>query len=123
MTLRNDRRRDRTALRQEEIPPQDVVVLSSHGFDNSEIAHSLPGRYQLVESANELGEYDPLLVDPRLQGARVEGRDPLRARGPRRREPDAAALRGDLARDQSLRGRGAEAVACQIRVRRPTSCE
>lgn len=41
----------------EEVPPQDVVVLSSHGFDKSEVAHSLPGRYQLVKERNKLGRY------------------------------------------------------------------
>ena len=39
----------------EEVPPQDVVVLSSHGFANSEVARSLPGRYQLVEKRNQGG--------------------------------------------------------------------
>ena len=27
----------------EQVPPQDVVVLSSHGFENSRVAQSLPG--------------------------------------------------------------------------------
>jgi superfamily I DNA/RNA helicase len=41
----------------EEVPPQDVVVLSSHGFDKSEIAHSLPGRYQLTTERNKFGKH------------------------------------------------------------------
>ena len=32
----------------EEILPQDVVVLSSHGRANSEVAGGLPGRYALT---------------------------------------------------------------------------
>jgi Nuclease-related domain/AAA domain/UvrD-like helicase C-terminal domain len=40
----------------DEVPPQDVVVVSSHGFDNSEIAHSLPGRYRLVNKRNAPGK-------------------------------------------------------------------
>jgi hypothetical protein len=42
---------------QEQVPPQDVVVLSSHGFDNSEVANSLPGRYRLVKERRKLGDY------------------------------------------------------------------
>ena len=39
----------------EEILPQDVVVLSSHGWDNSEVAGSLPGRYALTTERGKLG--------------------------------------------------------------------
>jgi hypothetical protein len=41
----------------ERVPPQDVVVLSSHGLDNSEVAQSLPGRYRLVKERRKLGKY------------------------------------------------------------------
>jgi len=40
---------------QEEIPPQDVVVLSSHGFKKSRVAKGLPGRYRLVDERGKLG--------------------------------------------------------------------
>jgi len=35
----------------EEIPTQDVVVLSAHGWENSAIARALPGRFRLTEKA------------------------------------------------------------------------
>ncbi|MGH2978860.1 MAG: AAA family ATPase, partial [Solirubrobacterales bacterium] len=37
----------------EELPPQDVVVLSSHGFEKSQVAQSLPGRYRLVSERRQ----------------------------------------------------------------------
>ena len=33
----------------EEIPPQDVTVLSSHGFDRSVVARAAGGRYRLAK--------------------------------------------------------------------------
>jgi superfamily I DNA/RNA helicase len=42
---------------EEEVPPQDVVVLSSHGFDNSEVAQSRPGKYQFTQERGKLGDY------------------------------------------------------------------
>jgi superfamily I DNA/RNA helicase len=41
----------------EEILPQDVVVLSSHGWDNSTVAKDLPGRYRLVKEAGKVGDF------------------------------------------------------------------
>jgi hypothetical protein len=41
----------------EEIPPQDVVVLSSHGRDNSQVASGLPGRFTLTPERGKLGSY------------------------------------------------------------------
>jgi hypothetical protein len=41
----------------EEILPQDVVVLSSHGRENSEVAGGLPGRYALTPERGKLGNY------------------------------------------------------------------
>lgn len=41
----------------EEIVPQDVVVLSSHGREKSEVAGSLPGRYALTPQRGKLGNY------------------------------------------------------------------
>ena len=40
---------------EEEVPPQDVVVLSSHGFDNSAVAHGVDGRFRLVKERGALG--------------------------------------------------------------------
>jgi hypothetical protein len=40
----------------EEIPPQDVVVLSSHGWDNSQVARGLRGRYTLTTDRGKLGD-------------------------------------------------------------------
>jgi hypothetical protein len=40
---------------QEEVPPQDVVVLSSHGFENSAVAQSNRGSYRLVPERNQSG--------------------------------------------------------------------
>lgn len=40
----------------EEVPPQDVVVLSSHGFENSEVAQSAAGSYRLVKERNQPGK-------------------------------------------------------------------
>ncbi len=42
---------------QEEVPPQDVVVLSSHGWENSKVAKELPGRYRLVKDPGKLGDF------------------------------------------------------------------
>ena len=39
----------------EEIPPQDVTVLSSQGFDRSEVARAAGGRYRLVKERGRLG--------------------------------------------------------------------
>ena len=41
----------------EEIVPQDVVVLSSHGWDNSLVASGLPGRFTLTPERGKLGNY------------------------------------------------------------------
>jgi hypothetical protein len=41
----------------EEVPPQDVVVLSSHGFDHSAVAHSKPGRFTFVKEPKPVGPY------------------------------------------------------------------
>jgi superfamily I DNA/RNA helicase len=40
----------------EEVPPQDVVVLSSHGREHSKVANDLPGRYDLIDEAGKLGD-------------------------------------------------------------------
>jgi len=40
----------------EEVPPQDVVVLSSHGFEKSEVAQSPMGSYRLVPERNQPGK-------------------------------------------------------------------
>jgi nucleoside-triphosphatase THEP1 len=40
----------------EEIPPQDVVVLSAHGWENSEVRRSLPGSYRATQKRGELGK-------------------------------------------------------------------
>jgi predicted ATPase len=39
----------------EEVLPQDVVVLSAHGWENSEVRRSLTGRYTLTQKRGELG--------------------------------------------------------------------
>lgn len=39
----------------EEVPPQDVVVLSAHGWDNSVVAADLPGRYALTDQRGKAG--------------------------------------------------------------------
>ena len=67
--------------------------LSSHGIENSAVARPLPGSYAFVDEPAAARRLRPLLLDPRLQGPRVTGRDPLRARGPRRRDARPAALR------------------------------
>jgi hypothetical protein len=41
----------------EEVLPQDVVVLSSHGWDNSRLAEGLPGRYVLTSERGKQGRY------------------------------------------------------------------
>ncbi|MGI8440111.1 MAG: ATP-binding domain-containing protein [Thermoleophilaceae bacterium] len=40
---------------QEEVPPQDITVLSSHGFDRSRVAREAGGRYRLVKERGQLG--------------------------------------------------------------------
>jgi AAA domain/UvrD-like helicase C-terminal domain len=40
----------------EEIPPQDVVVLSSHGWEKSRLAEGLPGRFVLARERGRLGK-------------------------------------------------------------------
>jgi hypothetical protein len=39
----------------EEVPPQDVAVLSGHGWENSVVRASLPGAYTLTHKRGELG--------------------------------------------------------------------
>jgi hypothetical protein len=41
----------------EEVLPQDVVVLSSHGWENSQVAGGLDGRYELTSERGKLGSY------------------------------------------------------------------
>ena len=41
----------------EEVPPQDVVVLSSHGFANSGVAQSLPGRFRPTAERGQHGKF------------------------------------------------------------------
>lgn len=41
----------------EEVPPQDIVVLSSHALDRSEVAASLPGRYRPTDKRGKLGKH------------------------------------------------------------------
>jgi predicted ATPase len=40
----------------EEVLPQDVVVLSAHGWENSEVRRSLPGGYAPTQKRGELGK-------------------------------------------------------------------
>jgi superfamily I DNA/RNA helicase len=40
----------------EGVPPQDVVVLSSHGSRNSKVYRDMRGRYELTEKLGELGD-------------------------------------------------------------------
>jgi superfamily I DNA/RNA helicase len=40
----------------EEIPPQDVVVLSAHGWENSVVRQTLEGRYAVTQKRGELGK-------------------------------------------------------------------
>jgi hypothetical protein len=42
---------------EEEVPPQDIVVLSSHGFANSEVAQSQPGKYRFTQERGKLGDF------------------------------------------------------------------
>src|ERR1043165_7425217 len=39
----------------EEVPPQDVAVLSGHGWENSRLRASLRGAYALTRKRGELG--------------------------------------------------------------------
>lgn len=41
----------------EEVPPQDIVVLSAHNVDNSEVGASKPGRFELVKEPQPVGPY------------------------------------------------------------------
>lgn len=41
----------------EEVLPQDVVVLSSHGWENSQVAGGFDGRYGLTIERGKLGNY------------------------------------------------------------------
>jgi superfamily I DNA/RNA helicase len=41
----------------EEVLPQDVVVLSSHGWENSQVAGGLDGPYELTTERGKLGNY------------------------------------------------------------------
>ena len=92
---------------QEEVLPQDIVVLSSHSIEKSEVAQAGCGKYEFVDEPEADRRLHPLRLDPRLQGTRVAGRDPLRARGHRRRDDRPAALRRLLAGPEPLRRGGA----------------
>ena len=94
----------------EEILPQDVVVLSSHGRENSRGSRRPAGAIRAHARTREARQLRPVLLDPRVQGARVAGRDPVRARGPRRGHARPAAVRRPLACSQPLRDRGASRV-------------
>jgi superfamily I DNA/RNA helicase len=37
------------------VPPQDIVVLSAHGRENSQLRSALPGRYKLTDTRGERG--------------------------------------------------------------------
>ena len=89
----------------EEILPQDVVVLSSHGRENSEVGRRPAWTICAHARTREARQVRPVLLDPRVQGARVAGRDPLRARGPGRGDVRPAALRRAVPRAQPLRDR------------------
>jgi len=41
----------------EGVPPQDIVVLSSHRFDKSTVAQSLPGKYRPSKERGKLGPH------------------------------------------------------------------
>lgn len=41
----------------EEVQPQDIVVLSSHGLDNSAVAQSKPGRFTFVKEPQPVGPF------------------------------------------------------------------
>jgi len=41
----------------EGVPPQDIVVLSSHRFDKSSVAQSLPGKYRPTKERGKLGPH------------------------------------------------------------------
>jgi len=38
-----------------QLPPQDLVVLSSHGFEKSQVARALPGKFHLTEKRDQPG--------------------------------------------------------------------
>ncbi len=42
---------------EEEVAPQDIVVLSSHGFANSTVAQTLPGEWRPTDERGKLGNY------------------------------------------------------------------
>ena len=42
---------------EEEIPPQDVVVLSSHGMERSEVAERGAGRFTFTDEFKSLGDF------------------------------------------------------------------
>ena len=75
-------------IEKEEVPPQDIVVLSAHNREESEVGRGRAARRVLLRrQARAARPVRAVLLDPRLQGPRVAGRDPLRARGPRRGDP------------------------------------
>jgi len=41
--------------REEEVPPQDVVVLSAHGVENSEVFNTMTGAYEFTRTRGEHG--------------------------------------------------------------------
>jgi hypothetical protein len=50
----------------EEVPPQDVVVLSSHNLDRSEVGHAgLPAPYAFVK--------DPVPLGPKIRFSSIRG--------------------------------------------------
>lgn len=44
-------------VEEDEVVPQDVVVLSGHGFDNSEVVRNGAGKYEFVKESKPLGNY------------------------------------------------------------------
>ena len=106
----------------EEVPPQDVVVLSSHGFDNSEVAQ-LAARQATGWSTkrDKLGNHVFFSSIRGFKGLESKVVILCELEDIDDETPGRAALRRDVAGEQPLRARRPQACSdCQIAPRRST---
>ena len=98
---------------EEGVPQTDIVILSSHALAKSDFAGGRLGPYTLTEDpAKRKGIlFSSIRAFKGLESPVVIL---TRARGPRRRDPRAAALRRAVPRAQPLRDRGAASCAAVV---------
>ncbi len=83
---RASQRRSSACATRRRFRPQDIVVLSSHGMGNSEVANAGAGRFKYTREYKPTGKYVRFSSIRGFKGLESPVVDPLRARGSRRRD-------------------------------------